>query len=122
MCCFFFLRTRRPPRSQRTAALFPYTTLFRSLPLGGRGQGRDSCGAGRQVLGDPFDRAALPGGVAALEHHDDAGSSLLDPRLQLAQLTVERSEEHTSELQSLMRTSYAVYCLMNKITPLSHVP
>jgi hypothetical protein len=62
------------------------------LPLGGRGQGGDSGGAGRQVLGDPLDRAALPSGVAALEDDDDPRPRLLDPRLQLAQLTVEPVE------------------------------
>src|SRR3546814_16999684 len=85
---FFFLMIRRPPRSTRTDTLFPYTTLFRSLPgpvrasraSGGPGPRRSSCG---------------------------------------------RSEEHTSELQSLMRISYAVFCLkkkkQNNLTPTPYI-
>src|SRR3546814_7358337 len=87
---------RRPPRSTRTDTLFPYTTLFRS-GLGRpdrdlfRRQARHRC-AGR---GD----AGLPGADADA---DDVGRRH------------GRSEEHTSELQSLMRISYAVFCLKKK--------
>src|SRR3546814_14483005 len=83
---FFFLMIRRPPRSTRTDTLFPYTTLFRSQ--GGAGHGRVR--AQRQGL--QF------GGEAALLRKQ------------------RRSEEHTSELQSLMRISYAVFCLKKKKT------
>src|SRR3546814_2712036 len=86
--CFFFLMIRRPPRSTRTDTLFPDTTLFRS-----------DQGALRPVeppRRDPCGRA-LP-----------AGTQAADDRL------VGRSEEHTSELQSLMRISYAVFCLKKK--------
>src|SRR3546814_4207743 len=90
---------RRPPRSTRTDTLFPYTTLFRSFQSGiicqDKRRGRDALLTGRA---DPFcqlDR--LFGGVAG-----ESG------RVQL------RSEEHTSELQSLMRISYAVFCLKKK--------
>src|SRR3546814_1616543 len=83
---FFFLMIRRPPRSTRTDTLFPYTTLFRSDRHSGQAQ-RD-----RGV--DPQPRRA--------------GSS--DFRLNFHS----RSEEHTSELQSLMRISYAVFCLKKK--------
>src|SRR3546814_1089333 len=86
----FFLMIRRPPRSTRTDTLFPYTTLFRShreaVP---RHPGRTL---------SPVDRAAAaPAGRArGLGPHRG------------------RSEEHTSELQSLMRISYAVFCLKKK--------
>src|SRR3546814_10557704 len=81
---------RRPPRSTRTDTLFPYTTLFRSgrqVPPGGA-----RCLTGKSRL------AASPPG------RDTGG-----PR------QIGRSEEHTSELQSLMRISYAVFCLKKKI-------
>src|SRR3546814_5707540 len=101
---------RRPPRSTRTDTLFPYTTLFRSLPhrahrqvapglsadlrpaaLGLRGILRPDVGRRRLLHALRFERPARPlvgrGG---------------------------RSEEHTSELQSLMRISYAVFCLKKK--------
>src|SRR3546814_10367836 len=81
---------RRPPRSTRTDTLFPYTTLFRSRvhPVRGLGEG---------------------GSVGLARHH--AGECRGLPR-RLRGLP--RSEEHTSELQSLMRTSYAVFCLKKK--------
>src|SRR3546814_6764572 len=88
---FFFVMIRRPPRSTRTDTLFPYTTLFRSRRLGGARPGR----TGRMAGG--VDRASR--GVAA------AAGGLARKR------ATERSEEHTSELQSLMRLSYAVFCL-----------
>src|SRR3546814_19736346 len=86
--CFFFLMIRRPPRSTRTDTLFPYTTLFRSLGFGGRrgASTQRPHGAERHVA------------AAALRDSSD----------------VARSEEHTSELQSLMRISYAVFCLKKK--------
>src|SRR3546814_1622334 len=83
---------RRPPRSTRTDTLFPYTTLFRS-------------DAGRANQAE--DRALQL--ARALLH----GEILKDTLLDLLQ-TVMRSEEHTSELQSLMRISYAVFCLKKK--------
>src|SRR3546814_13258588 len=86
---FFFLMIRRPPRSTRTDTLFPYTTLFRSLHLG---QGPEAGRYHRQWL--PEQRLA---------------------RRQAVSWGVRRSEEHTSELQSLMRISYAVFCLKKKI-------
>src|SRR3546814_6905813 len=83
---------RRPPRATRTDTLFPYTTLFRSV--------QPRC-CGVPVLGR-LSFAALIGLVA--DHHTAKGD--------------QRSEEHTSELQSLMRISYAVFCLKKKNTPL----
>src|SRR3546814_1284914 len=107
---------RRPPRSTRTATPFPFTPLFRScLPsgcgLGGvrrgirwRGVGRGGwCNAGRGVRGT---RGSGPATPAA----SSRGVGLPDLALELLQ----RSEEHTSELQSLMRISYAVFCLKKK--------
>src|SRR3546814_10522518 len=87
---------RRPPRSTRTDTLFPYTTLFRSL-----GQFR------RAVFEQPAQRAVFGQQLAGGGH-----------RVQPAQAGAEedRSEEHTSELQSLMRNSYAVFCLKKKKT------
>src|SRR3546814_3429558 len=97
---------RRPPRSTRTDTLFPYTTLFRSeiaRPASRRdtlclaleeGRGRDPPSAPR--LPTKGNRR-LPDWAAARPSHRD------------------RSEEHTSELQSLMRISYAVFCLKKKI-------
>src|SRR3546814_3483207 len=93
---FLFLRIRRPPRSTRTDTLFPYTTLFRSAA--GLGPGGD--GVGREPL------PAGDAGVDALLEHAFAEVSAHRPR--------RRSEEHTSELQSLMRISYAVFCLKKK--------
>src|SRR3546814_5198735 len=81
---------RRPPRSTRTDTLFPYTTLFRSR--------RDHPGPG-----------AHPGGV----HAGLLRGRGRDRRRQRRQPRT-RSEEHTSELQSLMRISYAVFCLKKK--------
>src|SRR3546814_5270667 len=86
--CFFFLMIRRPPRSTRTDTLFPYTTLFRSTqyrPRRRRGSAR------LRTASHQFFRPAASAGRA-----------------------VDRSEEHTSELQSLMRISYAVFCLKKK--------
>src|SRR3546814_4706868 len=89
---------RRPPRSTRTDTLFPYTTLFRSpgriLPIAGRAdaaRGRHGSSIGHST--------------------DRAGAS---SALRLSTGDEGRSEEHTSELQSLMRISYAVFCLKKK--------
>src|SRR3546814_20676412 len=86
---FFFLMIRRPPRSTRTDTLFPYTTLFRSQDLA------DNAGA-----------ALLAGDKTARDFASDAFAH--------AKFIGYRSEEHTSELQSLMRISYAVFCLKKK--------
>src|SRR3546814_5673008 len=94
--------TRRPPRSTRTDTLFPYTTRFRSLRLSPRSLHRRERDARRAR----FPRAA--------RHPDPRrGAGPRDvrrPPLGLRQ----RSEEHTSELQSLMRISYAVFCFKKK--------
>src|SRR3546814_1091663 len=101
---------RRPPRSTRTDTLFPYTTLFRSP----RGQ---PAPAPRLTESDPvklqYPIAALAAvlcltGPAAARAQDSAAPA---PTVTAA---TPRSEEHTSELQSLMRISYAVFCLKKK--------
>src|SRR3546814_8051918 len=83
---------RRPPRSTRTDTLFPYTTLFRS-----------------NEVPPP---TSVPSAIGILLTPAAAKSNKPLPRNRLD--VGQRSEEHTSELQSLMRTSYAVFCLKNK--------
>src|SRR3546814_9675426 len=88
--------SRRPPRSTRTDTLFPYTTLFRSETLlREETRFRQTLEKGLKLLdeatGDLSEGGTLPGET--------------------------RSEEHTSELQSLMRISYAVFCLKKKTNP-----
>src|SRR3546814_5507938 len=94
---------RRPPRSTRTDTLFPYTTLFRSRRFRLAGLCRDPGDSARPRPAEPGpheDRRAR------LSHDLRADRHAFDPR----------SEEHTSELQSLMRISYAVFCLKKKKT------
>src|SRR3546814_13282575 len=87
---FFFLMIRRPPRSTRTDTLFPYTTLFRSASLV-----RHNGHSGQRHTSIPQRELAL--------HQQSASHRVCCS-----------SEEHTSELQSLMRISYAVFCLKKK--------
>src|SRR3546814_4280766 len=103
---------RRPPRSTRTDTLFPYTTLFRSIPkehTGSHQEGnRRGCGtAAPEIKGNdlytPLTLQPLP--LACIERF-----------LISVEYRPYRSEEHTSELQSLMRNSYAVFCLKKKKT------
>src|SRR3546814_3253852 len=101
----FFLLIRRPPRSTRTDTLFPYTTLFRSPDLsvlfvtGFSGDASEIASFGdHDVLRKPFTLAALDQAIRR-----------------------SRSEEHTSELQSLMRISYAVFCLKKKNKQLNNL-
>src|SRR3546814_4024186 len=100
---------RRPPRSTRTDTLFPYTTLFRS-----HGAHRAWVGA---ELDHRLDRVADDVALAGREQvHGEAGGGLQGHALGGRRRGVHevRSEEHTSELQSLMRISYAVFCLKKK--------
>src|SRR3546814_19338606 len=119
MCCFC-VRGRRTPRSTRTATLVPYTTSFRSafdrvramLAAGRDGLWLVTRGAQTEAAAmDAADGACIAGlgKVAALEH-----SELRCRRIDLDPAAADRSEEHTSELQSLMRISYAVFCLKKK--------
>src|SRR3546814_6614741 len=106
----FFLRIRRPPRSTRTDTLFPYTTLFRSLCLAFPFTSRDT-----SMMDDQLELKNM-------------GLKATFPRLKIldvfrkAEQRHHRSEEHTSELQSLMRISYADFCLKknNNTTHLPH--
>src|SRR3546814_7076209 len=92
---------RRPPRSTRTDTLFPYTTLFLS-PAAARGPGQR---AAADQLGRAVAREAPARLGGAGQHAAGAFPGVAAAR---------RSEEHTSELQSLMRISYAVFCLKKK--------
>src|SRR3546814_20757173 len=109
---FFFLRIRRPPRSTRTDTLFPYTTLFRSE--GARVAQLHACARGGAHV-EPVTVEARPhrGFGGPTGHHLRGGGRQQRRR-------VDRSEEHTSELQSLMRISYAVFCLKKKNPPTPH--
>src|SRR3546814_14758216 len=109
MGCFFFLRIRRPPRSTRTDPRFPYTTLFRSGAIVGR-QAVERV----VVLVQAADEEVLYGGqdqVLLRRVVVDLGPAR---HARPADHLCGRSEEHTSELQSLMRISYAVFCLKKK--------
>src|SRR3546814_10549691 len=104
---FFFLMIRRPPRSTRTDTLFPYTTLFRSLGGNAVGMyGQQSQNATNAIAN-----------LLTQQGQAQAGGTTGGANA--------RSEEHTSELQSLMRISYAVFCLKKKtknmITPITQL-
>src|SRR3546814_9435466 len=114
----FFLMIRRPPRSTRTDTLFPYTTLFRSV---------------RRHLGDRVYKTMIPRNVRVSEAPSHGKPVLLyDLRCAGSQAYIHlareilqreiglRSEEHTSELQSLMRISYAIFCLKKKHNRIKH--
>src|SRR3546814_12578882 len=92
VCYFFFLMIRRPPRSTRTDTLFPYTTLFRSTA----------------VQPQHFSK------MSAAEPDAGPAAGKAQPFSGPWTWSRSRSEEHTSELQSLMRISYAVFCLKKK--------
>src|SRR3546814_7663262 len=104
---------RRPPRSTRTDTLVPYTTLFRSRP--GAADAVAPPYGKRPVVEDRAGRKGRDGGVRGgrqlpqMADRDDPGRPF-----------AERSEEHTSELQSLMRISYAVFCLKKKKQKKTH--
>src|SRR3546814_8330215 len=107
-----FLMIRRPPRSTRTDTLFPYTTLFRSPHrlLWLRGAGFVTV----QLL-PTWRRMWLGLSVSAKPGVSMMGATASpSTKPKPAAMAVERSEEHTSELQSLMRISYAVFCLKKK--------
>src|SRR3546814_20313660 len=123
----FFLMILRPPRSTRTDTLFPYTTLFRS-PLGERVDVhfQQTCranihGAGSQAQLCPQANADARWRSAAVDLSDTRRFGQHPARRRERP----RSEEHTSELQSLMRISYAVLCLKKQKTtphtPITHI-
>src|SRR3546814_6470685 len=103
---------RRPPGSTRTDTLFPYTTLFRA---GCRGQGCRGQGGRRARGGAGATRGGRrSAGRLARRERDGPPDPLGRGRRRAGP---GRSEEHTSELQSLMRISYAVFCLKKQNTP-----
>src|SRR3546814_7061606 len=138
---FFFLMIRRPPRSTRTDTLFPYTTLFRSKLAANprlreyvqeRLSGQIRRPDGSLVVGPVSpqwigrnkphrkDRRGVSGwspeqiaNRIKLDFPDDDSMRISHEAIYQA-LFIERSEEHTSDLQSLMRNSYAVFCLKHK--------
>src|SRR3546814_994086 len=125
---FFFLMIRRPPGSTRTYTLFPYTTLFRSaapatsldifnaavegLTLEKVNAIAKTMFTGQGPIVSLLSSSPIEGGNGTLRAAYDSSVRLAvaPPKAQQAK----RSEEHTSELQSLMRNSYAVFCLQKK--------
>src|SRR3546814_3325761 len=110
----------RPPRATRTDTLFPYTTLFRS-PANGRTVYRGHLFVGEQLLSDsPMrDHPLTPmrdSNLLRVLQRQSRGRVGLVPfaSVEAGAAAISRSEEHTSELQSLMRISYAVFCLKKK--------
>src|SRR3546814_19710199 len=104
---FVFLQIRRPPRSTRTDTLFPYTTLFRAMIARLERRAR-SASPGRSARGSGCSNISTP------EPSRIPKARVLSAKLHASFRSIEqgqRSEEHTSELQSLMRISYAVFCL-----------
>src|SRR3546814_9926212 len=114
--------TRRPPRSTRTDTLFPYTTLFRSY------DGTNAAGQPENFDGAEFIYSPEFQGSVTLAYDTPVSDTVrltgaVSARYQSKSNTIfedldlyKRSEEHTSELQSLMRISYAVFCLKKKTT------
>src|SRR3546814_3173628 len=109
-----FLKKRRPPRSTRTDTLFPYTTLFRSIRQSGKRRAAAEKGCNR-TAGRFVDSHMRFG------KYKSGSTGFLSLRISKCSLgsdtyplAPDRSEEHTSELQSLMRISYAVFCLKKK--------
>src|SRR3546814_8059230 len=105
---------RRPPRSTRTDTLFPYTTLFRSIPLEEgtyHGKCAELCGEYHSLMLFTVKVVSEAEYEQHMQDLEDQGyTGQLGPR----------SEEHTSELQSLMRISYAVFCLKQKTTTINN--
>src|SRR3546814_6185160 len=102
---------RRPPRSTRTATLFPYTTLFRSAVLGDEQNGAAPFPTDGETLHESqnhqqYRRPDSDLAIGRQASHQECHAT--------DEQEAERSEEHTSELQSLMRISYAVFCLKTK--------
>src|SRR3546814_5756324 len=98
---------RRPPRSTRTDTLFPYTTLFRSTPAGSEPTNESDAHRPDEADGHGAIVLRARGLTKSFVGHTVLKDVDLD-------LRAGRSEEHTSELQSLMRISYAVFCLKKK--------
>src|SRR3546814_6004449 len=100
---------RRPPRSTRTDTLFPYTTLFRSLD---QLKALVAAGKGQTYI---FNEGAITLDASKIKSIQDVVDMIDSLKVTSRQFGARvRSEEHTSELQSLMRISYAVFCLKKK--------
>src|SRR3546814_8020346 len=127
LCYFFLLIIRPPPRSTRPDTRFPHTTLFRSAVVGIERHRHDVVRRQR-LVGNARRRDEQP---AAAARADVAGGALVDAEsvhrpaglddLPSQGDLAARSEEHTSELQSLMRISYAVFCLKKQKTITSNL-
>src|SRR3546814_1083148 len=120
---FFFLMIRRPPRSTRTDTLFPYTTLFRSTFAIGPTLAHLDVDVQKYLLVQQLDHVLPRLGCDALHVRATRTQQNRTVRFALDHyasgdpdtgVILFRSEEHTSELQSLMRISYAVFCLKKK--------
>src|SRR3546814_1593968 len=94
-----------PPRSTRTDTLFPYTTLFRSSP---------TPNSERMPLSSPLPLSIAPSNSLVKQPVQSLGEHQNKKDCLPLTINQSRSEEHTSELQSLMRISYAVFCLKKK--------
>src|SRR3546814_20652118 len=107
---FFFFMRRRPPRSTRTDTPYPYTTLFRSAD--------EHPGAAQRQWSGDFGRKGISDGQGRSQRGKDERRHRQTPSGRKQDHDGDdfsgRSEEHTSELQSLMRISYAVFCLKKK--------
>src|SRR3546814_3711592 len=107
---FFFLSVGRRPRATRTDTLFPHTTLSRSLAAR-----RDTT---LEELREALGREGVTVSRSAVDRYlTSRGLTRKKRRATPPSRSARRSEEHTSELQSLMRISYAVFCLKKKTTP-----
>src|SRR3546814_4793261 len=131
---FFFLMIRRPPRSTRTDTLVPYTTLFRSLCATGDRESTQIISAISSTASSPRSRKGWESASRSADRSSRrTAEERQPPTIQKAARNFAsachprarhhdrtgwpvRSEEHTSELQSLMRISYAVFCLKKKKT------
>src|SRR3546814_2222145 len=121
MSLCFYLMIRLPPRSTSTYTLFPYTTLFRSVAivldrlavLGQRHPQRIQAPDDQRHGAVGQAHFGVEEELAGLEQRYRRGEQFLEPLADDLGLLL-RSEEHTSDLQSLMRISYAVFCLQNK--------
>src|SRR3546814_4504427 len=106
--------SRLPPRSTRTDTLFPYTTLFRSWrvrDLALLNRPPPSFDTGHLIEANSGPEAALASGPFSIDSRSEMQQR---PGRFSVPVSARRSEEHTSELQSLMRISYAVFCLKKK--------
>src|SRR3546814_3327363 len=97
---------RRPPRATRTDTLFPYTTLFRAR----LGRPDAVAGLARELEPGEVVQAVVPVRLEHLRH------LAVQQRRSVPEGALGRSDDHTSDLQSLMRISYAVFCLKTKIS------